>query len=104
MSAISPPIFFQGGSPKTGYPTSPPGPSSLPKIVSDQISGDEGWMNFRFSRALPTGGITHAQALAARTSASRHPASFPHLSLLDYARNVHYIHSSRQRGEHYQEL
>src|SRR5262245_18397708 len=45
-------------------------------------------MNFRFSRALPPGGITHAQALAARTTAScpaRHPASlpkhsFPHFS------------------------
>src|SRR5262249_33766681 len=30
--------------PKTGYPTSPPGPSSLPEIVSDQISGDGVWM------------------------------------------------------------
>src|SRR5262245_7578501 len=27
----------------------------LPEIVSDQISGDGAWMNFRFSRALPPG-------------------------------------------------
>src|SRR5215813_1741414 len=29
--------------------------SSPPEIVSDQISGDGAWLNFRFSRALPPG-------------------------------------------------
>src|SRR5262249_17349323 len=48
--------IFQGGSPKIGYPTSPTGRSSLPEIVSDQISGDEARMDFRFSRFLPTRG------------------------------------------------
>src|SRR6516162_3809475 len=36
--------FFQGGSPKTGHPISPPGPPSAPEIVLRQISGDEAWM------------------------------------------------------------
>src|SRR5262245_31423352 len=49
-------FFSEGGSPKTGHPTSPPGPSSLPEIVSDHISRDGAWMSFRFLRALPTGG------------------------------------------------
>src|SRR5262249_2098480 len=46
--------FFQGGSPKqaTHFPART---SSPPEIVSDQISGDGAWMNFRFSRALPPG-------------------------------------------------
>ena len=36
--------FFQGGSPKTGHPISPPGPPSAPEIVLRQISGDGVWM------------------------------------------------------------
>src|SRR6516165_2275253 len=47
--------FFQGGSPKTGHPIYRARTSSPPEIVSDQISGDGAWMNFRFSRALPPG-------------------------------------------------
>src|SRR6516162_11041917 len=54
--------FFQGGSPKTGHPTYRARTSSPPEIVSDQISGDGAWMNFRFSRALPPGG-SHTSAL-----------------------------------------
>src|SRR5262249_32917821 len=56
--AVTPPIIFsQGGSPKTGYPTSPPGPSSLPEIVSKQVFGDGARMNFHFSHALPHRGL-----------------------------------------------
>src|SRR5262249_32410668 len=47
--------FFQGGSPKNRPPHFPARTSSPPEIVSDQISGDGAWMNFRFSRALPPG-------------------------------------------------
>src|SRR5215475_1554882 len=36
--------FFQGGSPKQATPLTAPGPSSVPEIVSDQISGDGVWM------------------------------------------------------------
>src|SRR5262245_1363458 len=40
MIAITPADnFFQGGSPKTGHPISPPGPSSLPEIVSATFPG-----------------------------------------------------------------
>src|SRR5215472_6769978 len=53
--------FFQGGNPKTGHPIFPARTSSPPEIVSDQISGDGAWMNFRFSRALPPGGLAHAR-------------------------------------------
>src|SRR6516162_4489933 len=53
--------FFQGGSPKTGHPTYRARTSSPPEIVSDQISGDGAWMNFRFSRA-PPGGLAHVRA------------------------------------------
>src|SRR6516165_6597220 len=56
--------FFQGGSPKTGHPTYRARTSSPPEIVSDQISGDGAWMNFRFSRALPPPrGGSHTSAL-----------------------------------------
>src|SRR5215475_7212531 len=48
--------FFQVGRPKTGHPTYRARTSSPPEIVSDHISGDGAWMNFRFSRALPPGG------------------------------------------------
>src|SRR5262249_29640024 len=43
-SPLLPINFPKGGSQKTGHPTSPPGPSSLPEIVSDQISRDRVWM------------------------------------------------------------
>src|SRR5215813_10568623 len=33
-------FFPKGGNPKTGHPTSAPGPPHCQKIVSDQISGD----------------------------------------------------------------
>src|SRR5262249_31660768 len=52
--------FFQGGSPKNRPPHFPARTSSPPEIVSDQISGDGAWMNFRFSRALPRGPLAHA--------------------------------------------
>src|SRR5262245_26681051 len=47
--------FFQGGSPKTGHPISPPGPPHRQKSFYAKFPGDEAWMNFRFSRALPPG-------------------------------------------------
>src|SRR5262249_31049735 len=51
--------------------------SSPPEIVSDQISGDGAWMNFRFSRALPPGGLAHARPddLEAFPSGLGHAAS-----------------------------
>ena len=55
--------FFQGGSPKTGYPTSPPGPSSLPEIVSDQISGDGAWMKIRNQKVPLPGGLSAANKM-----------------------------------------
>src|SRR6516162_9123028 len=52
-------------------------PHSPPKIVSDQISGDGAWMNFRFSRASPPGGLAHVRAddLEAFPSGLGHAAS-----------------------------
>ena len=43
----------------------------------DQISGDGAWMNFRFSRALPPGGLAHVRAddLEAFPSGLGHTAS-----------------------------
>ena len=43
----------------------------------DQISGEEAWMNFRFSRALPPGGLAHVRAddLEAVPSGLGHAAS-----------------------------
>jgi hypothetical protein len=69
--------FFQEGNPKTGHPISPPGPPSAPEIVLRQISRDGAWMNFRFSRALPPGGLAHARPddLEAFPSGLGHAAS-----------------------------
>ena len=69
--------FFQGGSPKNRPPHFPARTSSPPEIVSDQISGDGAWMNFRFSRALPPGGLAHARPddLEAFPSGLGHAAS-----------------------------
>src|SRR5262245_47579778 len=60
MIAITPLIFFPRRKPKNRPPHFPARTSSPPKIVSDQISVDGAWMNFRFSRALPPGGLAHA--------------------------------------------
>src|SRR5215470_12746602 len=66
---VTPPIIFsKGGSSKQATPLPRQVPS--PEIVSDQISGDGAWMNFRFSRVLPPGGSTHP-TLAAGAAASR---------------------------------
>src|SRR5262249_30744274 len=68
---VTPPIIFsKGGSSKQATPLPRQVPS--PEIVSDQISGDGAWMNFRFSRVLPPGGSTHP-TLAAGAAASRPP-------------------------------
>src|SRR5215470_16606074 len=69
--------FFQGGSPKNRPLHFPARTSSPPEIVSDQISGDGAWMNFRFSRALPPGGLAHARPddLEAFPSGLGHAAS-----------------------------
>src|SRR5262247_1588239 len=48
--------FFQGGSPKTGHPISPPGPPSAPEIVLRRISGDGAWMKIRNQKVPPTRG------------------------------------------------
>src|SRR6516165_6574909 len=53
--AITPPIIFSKEVAQNRPPHFPARTSSPPEIVSDQISGDEAWMNFRFSRALPPG-------------------------------------------------
>src|SRR5262245_56843801 len=59
MIAITPPKnFSKEVAQKQANPISPPRPSSLPEIVSDHISGDGAWVNFRFSRALPPGART----------------------------------------------
>src|SRR5262249_51848519 len=55
MSAITPPTFFQkevAQKQATPLPRQHPSP---PEIVSEQISEDGAWMNFRFSRVLPRG-------------------------------------------------
>src|SRR5262249_4311556 len=60
------------GTPKTSPPYFPASTfSSLPEIVSDQISGDGAWMNFRFSRVPPGGPPT--PTLAAGAAALRPP-------------------------------
>ena len=52
MIAITPPIIFSKEVAKNRPPHFPARTSSPPEIVSDQISGDGAWMNFRFSRVL----------------------------------------------------
>src|SRR5262245_34065461 len=74
MSAITPPIFFPRRWPKNRLPHFPARASSLPEIVSDQVSGDGAWMNVRFSRALPTGGPRAPRQ--DRWQCSFHPGSF----------------------------
>src|SRR6516162_8582886 len=56
MIAITPPIIFSKEVAQNRPPHFCARTSSPPEIVSDQISGEEAWMNFRFSRALPPGG------------------------------------------------
>src|SRR5262249_29901195 len=53
--AITPPKIFSEEVTQNRPPFSPARTSSPPEIVSDHISGDGAWMNFRFSRALPPG-------------------------------------------------
>src|SRR5262245_35097393 len=55
MIAITMPKIFSKEVAKNRPPHFPARTSSPPEIVSDQISGDGAWMNFRFSRALPPG-------------------------------------------------
>ena len=63
MIAITPPIIFSKEVAQNRPPHLPrQQPPLPPEIVSDQISGDGAWMNFRFSRALPPGG-SHTPAL-----------------------------------------
>jgi len=61
MIAITPPKIFSKEVAQNRPPHFPARTSSPPEIVSDQISGDGAWMNFRFSRALPPGGLAHAR-------------------------------------------
>src|SRR6516165_9171672 len=56
MIAITPPKIFSKEVAQNRPPHFPARTSSPPEIVSDQISGDGAWMNFRFSRALPPRG------------------------------------------------
>ena len=60
--AVTPPKIFSKEVAQNRPPHFPARTSSPPEIVSDQISGDGAWMNFRFSRALPLGG-SHTPAL-----------------------------------------
>src|SRR6516165_5842642 len=61
MIAITPPKIFSKEVAQNRPPHFPARTCSPPEIVSDQISGDGAWMNFRFSRALPPGGpLAHA--------------------------------------------
>src|SRR5215831_3749808 len=55
MIAVTPPIIFSKEVAQNRPPHFPARTSSPPEIVSDQISGDGAWMNFRFSCALPPG-------------------------------------------------
>src|SRR5262249_52965727 len=55
MIAITPPKIFSQEVAQNRPPHFLARTSSPPEIVSDQISGDGAWMNFRFSRALPPG-------------------------------------------------
>src|SRR5262245_5690839 len=66
--------FFQGGKPKIGHPTYRTRTSSPPKIVLRQIPRDGAWMNFRFSRALPQGGLAHAAPAGGLRSSGRRRA------------------------------
>src|SRR5215510_16609119 len=56
MIAITPPKIFSKEVAQNRPPHFCARASSPLEIVSDQISGDGAWMNFRFSRALPQGG------------------------------------------------
>src|SRR5262249_48390333 len=59
MIAITPPKIFSKEVAQNRPPHLPrQQPPSAPEIVSDQMSGEGAWMNFRFSRALPPGGLT----------------------------------------------
>src|SRR5215475_5877292 len=63
MIAITPPKIF---SKEVAQKQATPFPRQdllTARNVSDQISGDGAWMNFRFSRALPTGGPPPTPAL-----------------------------------------
>ena len=78
MIAITPPII---SSKEVAQKQATPFPRQdllTAEIVVDQISGDEAWMNFRFSRALPPGGgLAHVRAddLEAFPSGLGHAAS-----------------------------
>jgi len=62
MIAITPPKIFSKEVAQNRPPHFSRQDLLTPEIVSDQISGDGAWMNFRFSRALPPGG-SHTPAL-----------------------------------------
>src|SRR5262249_51145729 len=93
-------LFFPRRHTKTRPPSSPASTfSSLPEIVSDQISGDGAWMNFRFSRAPPPGGPP-TPTLAAGAAALRplwQPPSVDHGALpaaaLNCAKKGHKLNS-----------
>src|SRR5262249_41237004 len=83
MIAITPPKIFSKEVAKKQATPLPRQDPSLPEIVSDQISGDGAWMNFRFSRVLPPGGPP-TPTLAAGAAASRprwQPPSVDHDAL-----------------------
>jgi len=58
MIAVTPPKIF---SKEVAQKQATPFPRQdllTARNLSDQISGDGAWMNFRFSRALPPGGLS----------------------------------------------
>ena len=73
MIAIKPPkIFSKEVAQKQATPL-PREHFSPPEILSEQISGDGAWMNFRFSRVLPPPGGHPTPTLVAGAAASRPP-------------------------------
>src|SRR5215472_6414542 len=59
MITITPPKIFSKEVAQKQATLLPREHSSPPEIVSEQISGDGVWMNFRFSRVFPPGGLHH---------------------------------------------
>src|SRR6516164_11495986 len=60
MIAITPPKIFSKEVAQNRPPHFLARTSSPPEIVSDQISGDGAWMNFRFRAPSPRGPLAHA--------------------------------------------
>src|SRR5262249_61898398 len=108
MIAITPPKFFFKEVAQKQATHFPARTSSPPEIVSDQISEDGAWMNFRFSRVLPPGGPP-IPTLAPGAAASRprwQPPSVDHDALpaaaaFNCARKAYKLNSLQPAGKIY---